>query len=129
MKRIHLVAGALLAATVSIGCALFFGPSSQELATIRSTLDGEDVLILDVRSPEEFAEEHLAGAVNVPQGEVEGRLDEVGPTDRRVVVYCQSGVRSGWATSTLRDAGYTQVHDLGGIDNGPEVGLEIVSPQ
>ena len=121
---------ALLAAVVAltaVGCALFFGPSAEELTEIRGTLtQGEDVLVLDVRSPEEFAENHLEGAVNMPHGQVGERLDEVGPTSRHVIVYCKSGVRASWAADTLREAGYTHVQNLGGISNGPEVGLRIL---
>jgi len=116
-----------LVALSALGCALFYGPSAQELTAIRGTLDQDpDALLLDVRSPEEFAAGHLEGAVNVPHGQVEARLDEVGPTSRRVIVYCKSGVRASWAADTLREAGYTHVENLGGIGNGPEVGLRIV---
>lgn len=116
----------ILLGLIPLGCALFFGPSAEELETIRGTLAQEERLVIDVRSPEEYAEGHLQGAINIPHGEIGERLDEVGPSERDVIVYCASGVRSSWAASTLRDAGYTHVHDLGGIGNGAEVGLETV---
>jgi rhodanese-related sulfurtransferase len=73
--------------------------------------------LVDVRSPEEFASEHLDGAINIPVGELDGRLSELEPKDKPVVVYCHSGIRSARAASTLAAAGFTTVADLGGMDN------------
>ena len=73
--------------------------------------------LLDVREPWEWEITNLAdlGAVLVPQGAVEERLDEI-PRDRPVIVYCKSGVRSLETVSLLADRGYPQVSDLeGGI--------------
>lgn len=75
---------------------------------------GAEHLLLDVRTPEEFAEGHIAGAVNIPLDSLSSRLSEV-PTDEPVVVYCRSGNRSAQAVEILQDAGYTQVRDLGGL--------------
>lgn len=69
-------------------------------------------LLLDVRTPAEFSEGHLANAQNCPVQELSGRLDELGPTDRLIVVYCRSGGRSALATQLLTRAGYT-VRDIG----------------
>ena len=68
-------------------CALLFGPSAEELERIRVVVAEDEPLVIDVRSPGEFAEEHLEGALNIPVGELEGRLDELGPKDRALVVY------------------------------------------
>lgn len=73
-------------------------------------------LLLDVRTPEEYADRHVEGAVNIPVHELSGRLKEVGTTMRPVVVYCRSGARSASAAQQLRRAGY-EVHDIGGIGN------------
>lgn len=70
--------------------------------------------LLDVRTPEEFAERHLEGAVNIPVDQVEARLAEI-PRDRPVVVYCRSGARSMSAARVLRRSGY-DVEDLGSIN-------------
>ncbi len=75
--------------------------------------DTEHILI-DVRTAEEFAEGHIAGAVNIPVDYIEGRLAEI-PTDIPVVVYCRSGNRSARAASILVDNGYSEIYDLGGI--------------
>lgn len=79
----------------------------------------EGALLLDVRTPEEFAEGHLEGAKNIPVGELEKRLAEVGDKGRPVVVYCRSGRRSESAKGILLKAGWKRVENLGGKDNWP----------
>ena len=121
-------AAAGLAVACALGCALLLGPSDAELGAIRAALARPDALLLDVRSPEEHAERRLEGAVNVPVGELEGRLAELGARERPVVVFCRSGFRSARAASLLREAGFVDVHDLGGIANGGAIPLEQAGP-
>jgi rhodanese-related sulfurtransferase len=82
-------------------------------------------LLLDVRTPQEFAGGHLANAVNIPVEELEARLSEI-PMGQPVVVYCRSGNRSADAASILNRAGYTQVLDLGGIIDWQAAGYQVV---
>lgn len=70
-------------------------------------------LLLDVRTPAEFAAGHVAGAVNIPVQELRERLAELPAKEQPVVVYCRSGARSASATAMLREAGHTAIHDLG----------------
>ena len=74
-----------------------------------------NALILDVRSPREFASGHVPGAINVPHSELPTRLGEL-PTDRSkpLVVYCESGRRAAVAEAALLEAGFTGVHHLVG---------------
>jgi rhodanese-related sulfurtransferase len=77
-------------------------------------------VLLDVRSPDEFNDKHLPGAVNIPVGDLGGRLDEVkklsgGDTQKPIVVYCASGNRAGRAKNVLSGAGFQQVTNLGSI--------------
>lgn len=74
-----------------------------------------NALLLDVRTPEEYAQGHVPGAVNIPYDEVADRLDELeGGKERAIVVYCESGKRAGRAESTLAAQGYTNLHHLEG---------------
>jgi NADPH-dependent 2,4-dienoyl-CoA reductase/sulfur reductase-like enzyme/rhodanese-related sulfurtransferase len=75
-----------------------------------------DTLILDVRSRAEFAEGHLAGALNIPHLELRARLDEVSASagGRAVSVHCASGVRSYLATRVLLGEGYDARNLSGG---------------
>lgn len=72
----------------------------------------EGALLLDVRSPEEFASGRLPDAVNIPVEELKSRLGEL-EAKRPIVVYCRSGRRSAKAAELLKSAGFQQVHDLG----------------
>ncbi len=78
-----------------------------------------NALLLDVRTPDEFAKGHVPGAINIPYDEIPNRLDELeGGKDRAVVVYCESGKRAGKAESTLAAQGYTNLHHLEGDMKG-----------
>lgn len=72
-------------------------------------------LLLDVRTPQEFAAGHIDGAVNIPVQELSGRMDELKDKERPIVVYCRSGARSGQAQSMLQGQGYEAVHNLGAM--------------
>lgn len=76
---------------------------------------GEAPLILDVRGENEYAADHLPGAVNVPHTEVITRLDEL-PADRdtEIVVHCHSGRRAANAIADLQEAGFTNIRHLDG---------------
>lgn len=74
-------------------------------------------LLVDVRSQGEFADGHVDGAINLPVGEIGGRLEELGDKDRDVVVYCRGGRRSARAKSILVEHGFVAVRNLGGMGN------------
>ncbi len=79
---------------------------------------GEDLLLLDVRSPEEFERARIEGATLIPVGELEGRIEELSAyRDRPVVVHCHHGSRSRRACELLGARGFSKVEDLaGGIE-------------
>jgi sulfur-carrier protein adenylyltransferase/sulfurtransferase len=74
---------------------------------------GEQLFLLDVREPEEFAEARVAGSVLIPLGELSERLGEV-PQDRTVVAICRVGQRSAYAAELLRRAGLRDVLNMQG---------------
>ena len=73
---------------------------------------------VDVRTPEEFAGGSYPGAKNIPAQVIGSRLSEI-PKDKPVVVFCKSGGRSSVATATLKQAGYTDVTNAGGLGDMP----------
>jgi len=77
-------------------------------------------IILDVRPPEEFAEKHIPGAINVPN-EVIGteEVPELPDKDQLILVYCRSGNRSKQASEKLAALGYTNIVEFGGINDWP----------
>jgi phage shock protein E len=74
--------------------------------------------IVDVRSPEEFRDGYFPGAVNIPVGDLARRMGEV-KKDRAVVLYCASGGRSSMAARMLKQAGYAEVVNAGGLGDMP----------
>lgn len=72
-------------------------------------------LIVDVRSPGEFATGAYPDAVNIPLDELPGRVSELGAMDREITLYCASGARSGYAERVLGQMGFTNVTNGGGL--------------
>ena len=72
-------------------------------------------LVVDVRTPEEFAQGHLPNAINIPYEQIISTFSkkQIGK-DRSVVVYCRSGNRSGIANKMLVSEGYSNVYNGGG---------------
>jgi molybdopterin/thiamine biosynthesis adenylyltransferase/rhodanese-related sulfurtransferase len=91
----------------------------------------DDALWVDVRETDEWEQGHLPGAVLVPRGNLESRIERIAPDkSRAVVVYCAVGARSAFAAKSLSELGYTHVHSLaGGIEDWKRDGLEIVMPR
>lgn len=80
----------------------------------------EDYVIIDTRTEEEFAEEHIEGAILIPEYEISKRAEEELPDkDRLILVYCRSGRRSKIASEELVKLGYTNVKEFGGIIDWP----------
>ena len=77
-----------------------------------------DYIILDVRTPEEFAEKHIPDAINIPNETIgEEPIPELPRKDQRILVYCRSGNRSKQASGKLAALGYTNVYEFGGIND------------
>ena len=75
-------------------------------------------LLVDVRSPEEFAAGHLEGALNIPHDVIAARLAEFGQDKtKQIVLYCRSGRRSGIARDALIANGFTAVVNAGGYED------------
>lgn len=92
--------------------------SQDELIEMARKSSTSDMLILDVRSPEEFAEGHIKNAVNISHGEMSRNFMSILEfQDKPVVVYCRSGRRASIAEAILRDKGFTQVKHLAGDMN------------
>lgn len=92
------------------------------------------ILILDVREPDEYSAGCLPGAVNIPRGVLEFKID-THPSFRdrqnaEILVHCQSGGRSALAAETLQKLGYTKVVNLaGGFKAWQEAGGPVAKPQ
>jgi sulfur-carrier protein adenylyltransferase/sulfurtransferase len=81
----------------------------------RELIAEESPAIVDVREREEWDEGHLPGAVHVPRGHLESRIESAAPDKSRpVLVYCAGGNRSAFAAKTLEELGYEHVVSLAG---------------
>jgi sulfur-carrier protein adenylyltransferase/sulfurtransferase len=91
-------------------------PMDISVAQLKAMLDRGDVpVIVDVREPQEYEINRIAGSLLMPLGDVPKRYHELDP-DKEVVLQCKSGVRSGRAAEFLRSVGFTRVRNLkGGI--------------
>ena len=100
-----------------------------ELASLLARGQEQRPLVLDVRTPEEYADGHVPGAVLIPHDQLATRLDAL-DRDRPIVVYCRTGRRSGLAETLLRQHGH-EVSQLQGSWLGWQAaGLEFqTSPQ
>lgn len=70
-----------------------------------------DLLILDVRTPQEYSEGHLKGSILIPVDEINGRLNELGK-DKEILIYCRTGNRSRTAVNILTTAGYHKIYHM-----------------
>ena len=82
--------------------------------------DTLEFVLLDVRTPEEFAEGYIEGAILIPHTEIAERaITELPEKNILILVYCRSGRRSEEAARALLELGYTNVYDFGGIIDWP----------
>ena len=93
-------------------------PQGSSIATVQEAHEvlskgqaAEPFLFLDVRSSGEYQSGHVPSAKNIPVQVLAQRVAEV-PKDKKVFVYCESGVRSSKATQILVDAGYTNIINM-----------------
>jgi phage shock protein E len=91
----------LLAALLTLGCAGAFAKT----------------VLIDVRTPEEFASGHLEGAINIDHQQIGEQISRAGVSkEDELILYCRSGRRSALAFDTLKAKGYARVQDFGSMD-------------
>lgn len=90
-----------------------------------------DVVILDVREPDENAQGSIPGAVFIPRGQLESNIENKVPNkDAKVLIHCASGVRSAFAAKTLRELGYSDVASIaGGFNKWKDEGRDWSVPK
>ena len=115
----------LLSVLFLAGCAL---PAGQEVSYRQINMDEaitmmeeeSGYIILDVRTPEEFPEKHIPGAINIPNETIgTDEIPELPDKDQLILVYCRSGNRSKQASDKLVGLGYTNIVEFGGINDWP----------
>ena len=87
---------------------------------------GEQIVVIDVREPEEFARGKIPGAHTIPRGVLEMQVDGRLPREAAIVLYCGVGGRSALAAKSLADMGYEKVENLqGGWSAWTNAGLPV----
>lgn len=103
---------------LAIACrAVAAGPAAIEPKALTDRLAWADrsLVVLDVRTPAEFAEGHVPGAINIPHTELAARVAELADAkEKDVVVYCKTGVRAQEALAVLGKAGFKRLYHLKG---------------
>ena len=125
-KRIGIgVAAVLLLSIALVACGEGNGTPAEATyeqitpAKAKALMDSEEgYVILDVRTPEEFAAGHIAGAILIPDYEIGEKAESIlTDKDQLILVYCRSGRRSKNAANELVKLGYTNIKEFGGIND------------
>ena len=99
----------LVRSVLALACSLWLGSA---LA---------DALLIDVRTPEEYAQRHLPGATLLPLDRIGSEIRQLAPDkDTPIQLYCRTGNRSAQAQQLLQRLGYRQVSNLGGLEQAAE---------
>ncbi len=125
-KGIRLLLFGVALAVVLVGCSSVPTISPREVYDRLGDL-GPDLILLDVRTYDEWVTEgHIEGATLIPLDELPLRAANELPQAAEIIVYCRTGNRSLEAAQYLVRKGYTQVYDMGGIDQWIFSGLPVV---
>lgn len=112
MKTLALAAGLLFALGAVADEVKFI---DQETLLIRLADQKDDLVVLDVRTPVEYAAGHVPGAINISYDQLETRIGELdGARSKQVIVYCRSGRRTALALQILQANGFEQLAHLEG---------------
>jgi phage shock protein E len=130
IKKDRIIIALLIAAALLIGCAstpTVKDVTPLEINTRLPAAYDEGLILLDVRNPQEWIDDcHVEGATLLPLTEFPYKLSETLPDkDAEIVVYCRSGNRSAEAASYLVENGYTNISDMGGIDDWKALGYPV----
>ena len=74
-----------------------------------------NTILMDVRTREEYKEGHIPGSINVELDYIDSVTDVIKDKDSKIYLYCRSGHRSGIALNRMKELGYTDLTNIGGI--------------
>ena len=111
-----LLTGVLVAIAVVMLVKTVMGGTGADAAAAREKIR-QGAVVIDVRTPSEYASGHYPGATNIPLHDLRNRLADAGDRKKAIVVYCASGRRSAEAAKILAKAGFTDVTNAGGLGN------------
>ena len=129
MKKFLVLVAAVLGIALLAGCGSSSGVQTVDPKAFLTTAGQTGTVVVDVRTPSEYAAGHIQGAINI---DVEAATfdAEIAKLDKNATyaVYCHSGRRSGLATDAMGKAGFTHVYNLsGGISDLASAGGQVVT--
>ena len=129
MKKFLVLIAAVLGISLLAGCGSSSGVLTVDPKAFLTTAGQTGTVVVDVRTPSEYAAGHIQGAINI---DVEAPTfdAEIAKLDKNATyaVYCHSGRRSGLATDAMGKAGFTHVYNLsGGISDLASAGGQVVT--
>lgn len=131
MKKYLIIGGIIVLALIGIFFALPSSKESNNQPSLTMQTIENDVLaggqLIDVRTAEEFTTSHINGALNLSLQDIQAGVLPTANKEKPVYVYCHSGNRSGQATVILKNAGFTNIIDLGAMTNVQSLGGIIKS--
>ncbi len=118
----HKIFSVMLAAALLTGCSVPSQPPTYtniSMAQATERLEAnEEIILLDVRRPDEYATGHIPNAINIPNESIgESVTAKLPDKDALIFVYCRSGRRSVEAANKLVALGYTNIVEIGGIQS------------
>ena len=128
LKRV-ITAVAIVATLGASGLALSACSSTGENAPMAAVDFTADTIVIDVRTPEEFDTGHLAGALNINwQGAEFMQAVDVLDKSANYVIYCRSGNRAGQAIDMMTSMGFTNLTNLGSVEEAAQAtGIAVVT--
>ena len=138
-NRSKIIGGSLILITAVLLTTVYFMNSSNSSGIsnisaktahdmIENDDDYPDLIVLDVRTTGEFEGGHIEGAINIPSGELEGRIAELSQyKDVEIIVHCASGHRSASSVGILVDGGFTKIYNMeNGLSEWIDEGYPII---
>jgi len=122
--------GAVIALLIVVSGAIVFTHTHKSSTTSVSSnivSQSSDGLVIDVRTPQEYATSHAAGSLNIPLADIQAGNFKKLDRQKTVYLYCRSGNRAGLAKNILEKAGFKRVVNIGGLDDWQSQGGKICS--
>ena len=116
MKKFSLI---LIGALIMSACATNSSYHKISAEDAKKMMETQTVIIVDVRTLDEYNEGHIENAILITNEDIEGAPRELPDKDATILVYCRSGKRSKEASDKLVELGYTHIYDFGGIIDWP----------
>jgi phage shock protein E len=108
---------AIILIVILVAIIIYLNYSKRKSMEKIFSIDPGQLLIIDVRSGEEYDAGHFSTAINIPHDRIATRMEELKPhREKGIILYCQSGSRAAAAEKTLKSNGFTKIINAGGYD-------------